>query len=507
MRKLSNSIAGMIFEKRMKRIDNIRNHPFECQRKTFQYLITQLAQTEYGKRFKIRTNTKYQDFSSRVPLVRYEDIYPMISRMMMGEKNVLWPGKVSWFSKSSGTTNERSKFIPVPYINLRYNHYKGARDTMNLVYSRMPNSTIFGAKSIILGGSLERHVDNYKCRIGDVSAVMMYHMPSLMRLFFGMDFETALHPDWEVKINRIISKMAHKDIRMICGVPTWTIVLFERMIQHYGADHMFDIWSNLEVYIHGGVGFGPYQEQFKKYLPSDKMLYHEVYNASEGYFATQDNDLGEGMLLLLDNHVFYEFLPISEWESSNPKTVTLEDVEPDRQYGLIINSSSGLWRYIIGDTIQFTSIKPYRIKITGRMQQYINVFGEELMVGNTEEALSRVCEAHRVTVSEYMVAPVYMSEPGKGGHEWLIEFSKAPKSLSSFARDLDMELQALNSDYAAKRYMSMALSQLQIQSVEEGTFMRWMKSRGKFGGQNKIPRLSNDREMMEEVLREVELHK
>ena len=502
MRKMCNSIAGKIFEKRMRRLEAIRHKPHDCQKRVYRYLVSQLAQTEYGKQHKIRTNTKYEDFRRHMPVVTYEEIFPRISRMMMGEKNVLWPGKVNWYSKSSGTTNDRSKYIPVPYVNLRYNHYKGSRDTVNLVYARKPECKVFEGQSVILGGNLERHVDNRKCRIGDVSAVMMYHMPALMRLFFGMDFETALHPDWEVKINRVISRVAHKDIRMIAGVPTWTIVLFERMMQHYGAENILDIWPDMEVYIHGGVGFDPYREQFKRYLPKEDMLYQEVYNASEGYFASEDNNSREGMLLLTDNHVFFEFMPMSEWDSERPRTLRLHEVERDQQYGLVISSSSGLWRYIIGDTVQFTSTAPYRIKVSGRMQQYINVFGEELMVGNTEQALSEVCLKHRAQVAEYMVAPRYMAEPGRGGHEWLIEFTKAPDNVHLFARDLDQQLQQLNSDYAAKRYKNMALSPLEMRVLPRGSFHQWMKSRGKFGGQNKVPRLRNDRELFDELLRE-----
>ncbi len=500
MFQVSNNLAKLVLKKRYRRIRQLKENALENQERTFKYLISQLAQTEYGKSHRIKTNSTLKTFRSNVPLVQYESIFPFIKRMILGEKNVLWPGRINWYAKSSGTTNDKSKYIPIPYINLRKNHIKGTKDTMSLIYSRKPNCAAFGAQNIIMGGSISPFEENPKSKNGDISAIMTYHMPAVGRPFFGVDFKTALLEDYEVKINKIISQTAHKDIRMIGGVPTWLVVLIEKMLRHYGADNLLEIWENLEVYIHGGVGFDPYINQFKKYIPREDFLYHEVYNASEGYFASQHDGTEEGMLLFTDNHMFYEFMPLEEWSNPNPKTLRLEEVEVDKPYGLVISSSSGLWRYVIGDTIQFTHLKPYLIKVVGRLQQFINVFGEELMVNNTEKALKQVCEEQEAIVREYTVAPIFMREPGKGGHEWLIEFDKKPANLEIFADRLDEALQAINTDYQAKRYKGMALDRLKIKSVPKETFVNWLHSRGKYGGQHKIPRLSNDRKKIENIL-------
>lgn len=497
---MTNNIAKFVLQKRYRRIRQLKEDSKGNQKRTFEYLVSQLAQTEYGKKHGIKTNTRYAYFKKNLPLVQYESLFPEIRRMIQGERNILWPGKVSWYAKSSGTTNDKSKYIPIPYVNLRKNHIKGTKDTMSLIYSRKPDCGAFGAKNIIMGGSVSPFEENPKAMNGDISAIMTYFMPAVGRPFFGVDFKTALEEDYELKINKIVSQTAHKDIRMIGGVPTWLVVLIEKMLRHYGADHVLEIWSNLEVYIHGGVGFDPYLNQFKKYIPREDFLYHEVYNASEGYFASQIDDGREGMLLFTDNHIFYEFLPLEEWNTKNPQTIGLEEVETDKVYGLVISSSSGLWRYIVGDTIKFTSIHPYLIKVVGRLQQFINVFGEELMVCNTEKALKITCEEQGAIVREYTVAPVFMSEPGKGGHEWLIEFERKPENIEIFADRLDEVLQSLNTDYQAKRYKAMALSRLKIRSVPKKTFVNWLQSKGKFGGQHKVPRLSNDRSNVEAIL-------
>jgi hypothetical protein len=502
MRKRINSLFRQYYKLRMHRIRRFMKHPEDAQHQVWRSLLDSARTTEWGRRYDYRSIRSKDQFARRVPVQDYESLKPFINRMMMGEKNVLWHGRVNWFSKSSGTTSDKSKYIPVSKANLRQCHIRGTWDTMTLFYNQRPDSRQFECKSLVMGGSLEPYDKHPSTIRGDVSAIMTKNMPAVARPFFTPDFETALNANFEEKIERMAHIVSQeKDLVMIGGVPTWTVVLFRRILEITGKQHMLEVWPNLQGYVHGGVSFTPYKEQFRKFLPSSDISYQEVYNASEGFFAVQ-NDLSENdMLLLLDNGVYYEFLPMEEWDKEFPKAVPLEGVEAGKTYAMLISTNGGLWRYMIGDTVTFTSTYPFKIKITGRTQQFVNAFGEEVMVDNTDRALAQTCETLNAVVTEYTVAPVYFEGSGKGGHQWLVEFEKTPNNLGAFETLLDINLQKINSDYEAKRYKNMALEQLQIQQVPPGMFHKWMKARGKFGGQHKVPRLANNRKYVDEILK------
>lgn len=476
------------------------NHPFEIQYKVLSQLLQQGSACAYGKKFdfaKIKTPSEY---AQKVPLIDYEDIKQDIRRMMLGEKNVLWPGLVQWYAKSSGTTNDKSKFIPVPKSNLKNCHVKASWDSVSIIYHNHPNARIFAEKSLIMGGSIERLAENQNCKFGDVSAIMLHNMPQVGRPFYTPDFATAILPNFDEKIEKMVEQCSQENVTMIGGVPTWTLLLFRKILEATGKNNILEIWPELQVYVHGGVGFDPYKEQFKKFLPSDQVQFMEVFNASEGWFAAQLGKDDDDMLLLLDNNIYYEFLPASEWEKEDPQTIPLEGIKLGVNYAMVISTSAGLWRYKLGDTVCFTSNNPYKIKITGRTKQYINAFGEEVMVSNIEKALSQTCLVHDAVISEYTVAPIYFQGESKGGHEWFVEFEKEPNSpLDTFSENLDHNLQKVNSDYEAKRYKSMALERLKLRSVPKGTFYSWMRSKGKMGGQNKVPRLANHRKYIEDL--------
>ena len=420
--------------------------------------------------------------------------------MMRGEKDVLWPGYVRWFSKSSGTTGEKSKYIPVTKEHMKQCHIRGTWDSLTIMYENNPNARVFWGKSLVMGGSLEQYSEYPATTIGDVSAIMTKNMPFICRPFFTPDFETAMLPNWDEKIERMAQILINEEkLVSIGGVPTWTIVLFRRILEISGKKHLLEVWPNLQAYVHGGVSFIPYKEQFRQFLPSENFIYKEVYNASEGYFAVQDTLHNTGLLLLPDNGIYYEFLPMDQWDTEYPQAIPLEQVETGKNYALLITTNAGLWRYKIGDTLMFTSIHPYRIKITGRTQQFVNAFGEEVMVANTDKALATTCRHTGAIVSDYTVAPIYFSRSGKGGHEWIVEFEKEPDDIEQFRTLLDQNLQTVNSDYEAKRYKNMALKKLQLVVAPPGTFYRWLRTKGKLGGQHKVPRLSNNRKVLEDI--------
>ena len=504
MKNWTNSLFSAYYKQRYRQITRMIEHPHELQAAVFQDLISSARRTKWGKQFDYASINSPSEFAQRVPLQDYEDLKPYINRMMHGEPNVLWKGKVNWFSKSSGTTNDKSKYIPVSKENFRKCHIKGTWDTMTLFYHHYPESKIFGGKNFLLGGTHDPFPAYPESRIGDVSALMIEHMPIVAKPFFVPAFEIALLKDYEKKIELLaqtaIADNARDQITMIGGVPTWVIVLFRRILEITGKSNMLEVWPNFECYIHGGVSFEPYREQLQHFFPSPKVAYHEVYNASEGYLAVQLDKENEGMLLLLDNGVYYEFLPMEEWGKKDAQTIPLEAVEVGKNYALVISTNGGLWRYMIGDTVSFTSTYPYRIKITGRTQQFINTFGEEVMVSNTDKALAKTCSALNASVVEYTVAPIYFSGTEKGGHEWLIEFEKAPTDLDLFTNLLDENLQKINSDYEAKRYKNMALNRLQVHSLAKDTFLNWLRHKGKYHNQSKIPRLANHRNYVEDIL-------
>ncbi len=500
MRKITNSLFRSYLRFRMRHIRRYMEDPHGVQRYWFERLLLTARDTEWGKNYGFRSIKSHRQFANRIPVQSYDSLKPFIERMMMGEKDVLWNGRVRYFSKSSGTTNDKSKFIPVSSQNLKFCHIGGTWDTTALFYDQRPEAEIFQRRSMLMGGHLKQFEKYPKTYIGDVSAVMLDRMPLVGKPFFTPDFETALMQDFEEKIDRMAHLCSKEDVVMIGGVPTWTVVLFRKMLELTGKSNMLEVWPNFQAYIHGGVSFIPYQEQFKQFFPSENVSYQEIYNASEGYFGIQNNFQSDDMLLLLDNGIYYEFLPMEEWHKDAPKAIPLEAVEVGKNYAIVISTNSGLWRYTPGDTISFTSTTPYKIKITGRTRQFVNAFGEEVMVENTDKALAKACKTTGAIVSEYTVAPVYFKGSDKGGHQWLIEFENEPANLQQFTQLLDQNLQQINSDYEAKRYRDMALNQLQLKQMPTGTFHKWLKKKGKYGGQHKVPRLSNERKYVEEIL-------
>ena len=507
MRRVANHLFKRYYQFRYERIEQMVKSPILLQKDLFHNLVDRAKGTVWGKKYGYKEISDFDSFSRNVPISDYEYHKPYIERMMLGERDILWPGRVKLYSKSSGTTSDRSKFIPVSNENFKSGHIRGTWDTMTLMYQHHPDCKIFAGKNFLMAGNHHPFNLNPSTIYGDVSALMIRQMPLVARPFFEPDFNIVLQDDWEEKIEMMAQRALHPDvapeITMVGGVPTWVIVFFRHILEISGKSNMLEVWPNFEAYIHGGVSLAPYMSQFKSLLPSEKVSYFEVYNASEGYFGAQYSPGSKDMLLLLDNGVYYEFLPMEEWEKPDPMSVPLEEVELGKNYALIISTNAGLWRYKIGDTIQFTSLSPYLIQITGRTQQFVNVFGEEVMVCNTDKALSLTCNTLEAVVAEYTVAPIFFSEGAKAGHEWLIEFEKEPENLTQFSDLLDANLQKVNSDYEAKRYKDMALQKLKIHALPEGSFHKWLKSKGKLGGQNKVPRLSNSRKYLDEILSEI----
>ena len=475
-------------------------HPHKVQKRKFEYLIGKAANTEWGQKYNYSSINKPEEFRKQVPISEYEDIEKYIIRMMDGAYNVLWPGFVNWYAKSSGTTNSKSKFIPVPKENLRRCHIKGSWDVVTMLYNGRSDSRIFEKKNLVMGGSLTNYENNPMTTYGDISAIMLYNMPIVGRPFYTPDFRTALMHNWDEKIDRMVELCTREPVTMFGGVPSWTIVLFRKILEATGKDNILEVWPDVMVYVHGGVGFEPYRSQFESFIPSDDFTFMEVYNASEGYFAIQNDFQSNDMLLLLDNGIYYEFLPMSEYGKENARAIGLEEVELGQNYAMVISTNAGLWRYMIGDTVEFTSISPFKIKITGRTKHFINAFGEEVMVSNTDQALAKTCNEFSVKARDYTVAPVFFKGKSKARHQWLIEFEHDPHDIKSFREKLDKNLQALNSDYEAKRFKNMALENLTIDILPKFTFYKWMERRGKIGGQHKVPRLSNDRKYVDDIL-------
>lgn len=504
--KLVNSTAGLFFKTRYaNRIEHFIAHPNEVQDAIFRQLMDSAKSTIWGKKYDYASIKDKKTFADRVPIGDYETHKPYITEMMHGKANVLWPGVTEWFSKSSGTTSDKSKFIPVSEINMEETHMRGPRDTLSCYYNNYENPSIFAGDYLVLGGTVSIFEPYPQTQFGDVSAIMIKNMPFFYKWFYLPSTDIALMKEWEEKIEKTARQAIEKNVVAFGGVPTWNLVLFRKILAMTGKKNLLEVWPNLELYMHGGVSFQPYRRQFQELIPSPKMKYMEVYNASEGFFACQMFPEDDDMLLLLDNGIYYEFMPMEEWEKENPKAIPLEAVELGKVYALIISTNAGLWRYQCGDTVTFTSLAPHKIKITGRTQHFINVFGEEVMVANTDKALAQTCETLGAVTGEYTAAPVFIEDvQGKGGHEWVIEFAKLPVSLEAFAELLDENLKKINSDYEAKRYKNMALNQLKINAVENGTFLKWLEASGKVGAQNKVPRLSNNRKYVEEVLAFVE---
>ena len=473
-------------------------YPIDVQYELLFDLIVSAKNTEFGKKCKFSKIKSYSDFTKAVPIQKYETIEPLIERCRKGEQNLFWPTKIKWFAKSSGTTNAKSKYIPVSDEALEECHFNAGKDMLGLYINNNKNTQLFTGKGLRLGGSSAIYEDN-DTYFGDLSAIIIENMPFWADYSSAPKQEVALMGEWETKMEAIIEETISENITSLAGVPSWMLVLLHKVLEKTGQQNILEVWPNLEVYFHGGVNFNPYREQFKKLIPKKEFKYYETYNASEGFFAIQDRNNSDELLLMLDYGIFYEFIPMHDYDEENSNAIPLSEVKMGINYAVVITTNGGLWRYLIGDTVKFTSTSPYRIKITGRTKHYINVFGEELIIENAEEALKSACEKTKSIIKDYTVAPVFMDGRESGGHEWLIEFEKEPKDLCFFTEILDNALKNCNSDYEAKRYNDMTLNMPQVHQVRPGLFYDWLKLKGKLGGQHKIPRLSNKRDFIIEL--------
>ena len=481
------------------RIKNWSNHPVASQREVLQELVTAAQYTEFGKKYHFSRLFTVKDFKTNIPIQEYEDVKPYIERMMNGEENILWNTPVNWFAKSSGTTSAKSKFIPISEESLKDNHFKGSKDVLTTYYENFPSSDLLTGKALVIGGSHQLSKINDDIQFGDLSAILMQNSPFWGQWLRTPELSIALLDEWENKIEKLAMITAEENVTSIAGVPTWTLLLLKRILEIKGKETIKEVWPNLELYINGGVSFVPYREQFEKII-GGKVNYLEIYNASEGFFAGQQKPDDDGMLLFTEHGVFYEFMPVEEYGKPNPQTIGLKNVVAGKNYALVISTTGGLWRYLIGDTIQFTSINPYKIKVTGRLKHYMNAFGEEVIVDNSDKAIAIAAEKTNCVVNDYTAAPVYFCANNNGAHEWLVEFDKEPKDLHQFTVELDMALKNSNSDYEAKRHKDIALRLPIVHALRKGIFTQWLRSKGKLGGQHKIPRLSNERVMLEEIL-------
>ena len=496
---LLNSIISWVNVKRLHQIELFKKYPVDVQQEVFTKLLDQATTTTWGVQHGYDSIFSIEDYQQRVPIRSYDDLKPYISRLREGEQNLVWPSEIKWFAKSSGTTSDKSKFIPVSNEALEDCHFRGGKDVIAFYTRERPENGILKGKSLTLGGSAEVNKFSNKSYFGDLSAVIIENLPFWAHIIRTPAAEIALIPDFEEKLDKIIKHTVHENVTSIAGVPSWNLVLLKAILDFTGKSNILEVWPNLELFIHGGVSFTPYREQFAKLIPSQEMNYLETYNASEGFFGIQDELARDDMLLMLDLGVFYEFIPMDQLDDPNPPSYTVGGVEKGINYAMVITTNGGLWRYMIGDTIVFTSLFPHRIKISGRTKYYINAFGEEVIQDNAEKALMAACSETGAIIKEYTAGPLYMSDKSKGGHEWMIEFETPPDSLNQFGAVLDTSLCALNSDYEAKRYKNITLMKPTIASLEPGTFYRWMQKRGKLGGQNKIPRLANDRKYLDEL--------
>ena len=474
-------------------------YPHEVQEELLFSLMKSAEATQIGKKYDFTSIKNYTTFSERIPIATYEDLEPLIELTRKGEQNVFWPSHIKWFAKSSGTTNAKSKFIPVSAEALENCHYKASKDLLCLYLNNNENSELFVGKSLRLGGSKQLYEDN-NTFFGDLSAILIDNMPVWAEFSSTPSSKISLMGDWETKLPAIINETVNENVTSLAGVPSWMLVLLQKALETTGKSNLLEVWPNDEVYFHGGVSFEPYKEQYKKLFPKDSFKYYEIYNASEGFFAIQDQNGSDELLLMLDYGIFYEFIPMDTFGTLNQRVIRLNQVELHKNYALVITTNSGLWRYLIGDTIRFTSLNPYRIKVTGRTKHHINVFGEELMVENTDSALAKTCKGFNCEMIDYTVAPIFMKDNQKGAHEWIIEFKNPPEDIAKFSQALDENIQALNSDYEAKRYNNMTLNRLVLHVARPHLFYDWLKQQDKLGGQHKVPRLSNERTYLESLL-------
>ncbi len=493
-----NSIASWVLKQRIHQIELFLKEPNEVQEELLLHLIRQAEETKFGRHYDFESIKSYKTFCERVPVATYEELEPLIERTRQGEQNVFWNEPIKWFAKSSGTTNAKSKFIPVSESALEGCHYKGSKDLLCMYLNNNENSELFLGKSLRLGGSSQIY-ENNNTSFGDLSAILIENMPMWAEFSSTPSNKVSLMSEWESKLTAIINETKSENVTSFAGVPSWMLVLLNRILSETGNLHLMELWPNLEVYFHGGVNFEPYREQYQKIIPNTDFKYYEIYNASEGFFAIQDLNYSNDLLLMLDYGIFYEFIPMDTFGTDNQRVIPLSEVELLKNYAVVITTNSGLWRYLIGDTVRFTSLNPYRIRVSGRTKHHINVFGEELMVENTDQAIAKTCSQLNCDVKDYTVAPIFMKGKEKGAHEWMIEFKKAPEDITLFAKILDEMLQTVNSDYEAKRYNNMTLNRLKINVARENLFYDWLAANDKLGGQHKIPRLSNQRDYLEQL--------
>jgi hypothetical protein len=493
-----NSIASWFLKQRIHQIELFLKYPHEVQEEVLMNLIRLSENTAVGQQFEFESIKSYATFAERLPVSTYEELEPMIQKTRHGEQNVFWNTPIKWYAKSSGTTNAKSKFIPVSNEALENCHYKGSKDLLCMYLNNNENSEMFLGKSLRLGGSKQIYEDN-NTYFGDLSAILIENMPIWAEFSSTPSNKISLMNEWEEKLSAIINETKNENVTSFAGVPSWMLVLLNKVLTETGKDNLLELWPNLEVYFHGGVNFEPYREQYQKILPSTNFKYYEIYNASEGFFAIQDLNYSNDLLLMLDYGIFYEFIPMDTFGTENQKVIRLSEVELFKNYAVVITTNAGLWRYLIGDTVRFTSLNPYRIRVSGRTKHHINVFGEELMVENTDMAIAKTCQLTQSEVIDYTVAPIFMKVKEKGAHEWMIEFKKQPEDMSFFTKTLDETLQSLNSDYEAKRCNNMTLNSLVIIVARPNLFYDWLKEQDKLGGQHKIPRLSNQRDYLEQL--------
>jgi len=494
-----NSLASWFLKKRFHQIELFLKYPIDVQNELLEHLLHTAKNTEIGKQYDFASISTYREFAERVPVTSYEDNHLQIERARKGESNIFWPTPIKWFAKSSGTTNSKSKFIPVSSASLEHCHYAASKDLLCMYLNNNPDANLFLGKSLRLGGSKELYKENATV-YGDLSAILIDNMPFWAEYSSTPNNEVSLMADWELKMQAIVDQTIQENVTSLAGVPSWMLVLLNNVLESTGKSNLFEIWPNLEVYFHGGVNFDPYIEQYNAILPKDNFRYYEIYNASEGFFAIQDRNANKELLLMLDYGIFYEFIPMDTYGSASEKIIPLEQVQVAKNYAIVITTNAGLWRYKIGDTVRFTSISPFRIKVTGRTKHHINVFGEELIIENAEMALKQASKHTQCEIVDYTAAPIFMEGREKGAHEWIIEFKTPPKDLSLFTKSLDSALMDVNSDYQAKRFNNITLNMPKVHVARQRLFYDWLKQKNKLGGQHKVPRLSNKRDFIEELL-------
>lgn len=493
------SIVNWLNNKRLNQIELFKKYPEETQQEILKGLLAKASDTEWGRIHEYSSISNIKEYQNRVPVQTYEEIIPYVERLRNGESNVLWPGEVKWFAKSSGTTSTKSKFIPISRESLEECHYRGAKDILLIYTKNNPDTKIYNGKALILGGSHRINNPDNNSIYGDLSAILIEKAPFWVDFIRTPKSDIALLEDFEEKLEQITKLSVNQNVTNISGVPSWFLVLIKQILSFTGRSDLHEVWPNLEVFFHGGINFVPYREQFRNFIKGGVMNYMESYNASEGFFGLQDNPSVNDMLLMLDLGVFYEFIPADKTDSADPPALTLGEVREGVSYAIVISTNGGLWRYMIGDTIIFTSLRPYKFIISGRTKHYINAFGEELIIDNAEKAIDKACKATGALVAEYTAGPVFIETNSKGSHEWIIEFEKEPQDLDQFTDLLDEALKSVNSDYEAKRFKDLNLVRPVVRSVPQGTFYKWLREKNKLGGQNKVPRLSNDREYLEDL--------